>query len=281
MTISRHLIELSQILEAAGIDDPLREASSLLGFAINKDKTFIFAHPEYELTEIEAALFRTSVQRRAGREPFHYIVGRKEFFGLDFEVTPDVLIPRPETEMLVQHSIEILSEIEDPVFCEVGVGSGCIAISMLHVVQTASAVGLEISEGAIAVAKRNAERNDVANRLNLCHSNVYSALKKERFDLIVSNPPYVPAADIAGLQPEVRDFEPHGALTDGTEGLLIIETIVERSPEFLQSGCFLIMEIGIRQADNVKRLFDPSIWQAVEILPDFQSIPRMVRARLR
>ena len=281
MTISEILINASKVLKDHGIHEPRREASSLLEHALQKNRTFLIAHPEYVLEKSERKRFFSFVERRSGREPFHYIVGHKEFYGLDFEITPDVLIPRPETEMLVQHSIEILQEIEIPVFCEVGVGSGCISISILSEVESSSAVGLEISENARAVAKRNAKRHHVANRLKLMHSNIYSALEIERFDLIVSNPPYVPAADIARLEPEVRDFEPHLALTDGGDGLSIIKTIVGESKEFLKSGGFLLIEIGIGQADAVRHMLEPALWQIVEILPDFQAIPRMVRAQRR
>ena len=252
----------------------------LLLAAIKQDKTFLFAHPEYELSDLEENLFRSNIQRRANHEPFHYIVGHKEFYGLDFEVTPNVLIPRPETEMLVRHSIEILREIDNPVFCEIGVGSGCISVSILHDIGKASAVGLEISEKAIAVAAGNAGKHNVSGRLKLKHSDIFSAVNYEKFDLIVSNPPYVPAADIPHLQAEVRDFEPHLALTDGSEGLSIIQRIIEESPRFLKSGGSLLIEIGVGQSETVKRMFNAQTWHTVEIIPDFQSIPRMVRAKI-
>lgn len=279
-TITEHLIESAQILKASEIPDPRGEAALLLLAAIKQDKTFLFAHPEYELSDLEENLFRSNIQRRANHEPFHYIVGHKEFYGLDFEVTPNVLIPRPETEMLVRHSIEILREIENPVFCEIGVGSGCISVSILHDIGKASAVGLEISEKAIPVAAGNAGKHNVSGRLKLKQSDIFSAVYDERFDLIVSNPPYVPAAAISDLQAEVRDFEPHLALTDGSEGLSIIQRIIEESPRFLKSGGSLLIEIGVGQSETVKRMFNAQTWHTVEIIPDFQSIPRMVRAKI-
>ncbi|MEJ7848468.1 MAG: peptide chain release factor N(5)-glutamine methyltransferase [Pyrinomonadaceae bacterium] len=279
-TITEFLTEASQILEASDIADPRREASSLLLAAIEKDKTFLFAHPEYELTAAEQKLFRSFVLRRASREPFHYIVGHKEFYGLDFEVTPEVLIPRPETEMLVRQSIKILREIENPIFCEIGAGSGCISVSILCSIEKASATGLEISEKAIAIANRNSIKHNVSERLTLKQSDIFSALTGEKFDLIVSNPPYVPASDVPELQPEVRDFEPHLALTGGGEGLSIIERIIIEAPRFLKREGFLLIEIGLGQAETVSGLFDMKIWRAVDIVPDFQTIPRMVRARI-
>jgi release factor glutamine methyltransferase len=267
-------------LLSAEIADPRREAASLLCFALGKDRAFLIAHPEYELNRNEAELFDSVVKRRASREPFHHITGVKEFYGLDFVVSPDVLIPRPETEMLVAKSIHILSQMDKSVFCEIGAGSGCIAISILLHVSFATAVGLDISEAAVAIANRNATNHDVQERLRLLHSDIFSGLKNQGFDLIVSNPPYIPVEDIAGLQPEVRDFEPHLALTDGAGGLSVIEKIVRESPGFLKSGSPLVMEIGIGQAGVVRAMFDPDLWQSVEIVSDFQAIPRMVCAVL-
>lgn len=263
-------------LRSAEITDPLREATSLLCFALGKDRTFLITHSEYKLNRTEAALFGSMVKRRAGREPFHHITGSKEFYGLDFVVSPDVLIPRPETEMLVAKSIQVLGGMKNPVFCEVGVGSGCIAISILHHVQSATAVGLDISEAAVAIASRNAANHEVQERLSLFRSDIFSGVKRQRFDLIVSNPPYIPLEEIAGLQPEVKDFEPRNALTDGGTGLTVIEKIIMESPRFLKSGSPLVIEIGIGQAGAIRTMFDSDHWRSVEIFPDFQSIPRMV-----
>lgn len=268
-------------MRESGVGEPRREAHSLLAFALRKDKTFLIAHPEYELSGEEAARFREFFERRARREPLQHITGRQEFYRLDFAVTKDVLIPRPETELIVENAIEILKTGENPVFCEVGVGSGCISVSILHEVKTACAVGLDVSEKAIAVARLNAENNGVLNRLELKISDVFAALKAEKFDSIVSNPPYIPSEDVQTLQTEVRDFEPLQALTDGRDGLSIIEKIVVESPRFLKPGGFLLMEIGFDQAAKVRKMFSPETWQSVEILPDLQAIPRTVKARLK
>lgn len=278
--IAESLDKAAAVLLSAEIADPRREADSLLCFATGKDRAFLIAHPEYVLQTDEAAFFHSIVKRRSDREPFHHITGIKEFYGLDFQVSPDVLIPRPETEMLVAKSIEILTAKEGPSFCEVGVGSGCIAISALYHLPFASAVGLDISGAAITIARRNAENHDVLDRLELLVSDVFSGLEQERFDLIVSNPPYVPVDDIAGLQREVRDFEPHRALTDGGNGLSVIEKIFQQSPEYLKPCGSVLIEIGFNQAKAVNAMFDPKVWANVEIVPDFQGIPRMACARL-
>lgn len=279
--IAETLKRATEILERSGVAEPRREASSLLAFALQKDRTFLITHSDYGLSGDETKNFQAVLERRANREPFQYITGRQEFYGLDFTLTPDVLIPRPETEIIVENALEILKTRENSQFCEVGIGSGCISVSILHEDKNASAIGLDVSEKALAVAKKNAEIHRVSERLALKNSDVFAALSDEKFDLIVSNPPYISRRDIENLQAEVRDFEPRHALTDGADGLSIIEKIVMDAPKFLKSHGFLLMEIGFGQADSVEKLFDKKIWQAVEILPDLQTIPRTVKARFK
>ena len=281
MKISEILKNATQILEQSEIAEPRREANSLLIFALKKDQTFLIAHHDYELSNEESIKFESFLQRRANREPLQYIRGEQEFYGLDFTLTPDVLIPRPETEIVVENAIEMLKMSDNPRFCEIGVGSGCISISILHEVATASAVGADISAKALKIAKINAERHQVLGRFELKISDVFDNLTDEKFDLIVSNPPYIPRKDIENLQPEVRDFEPLNALTDGKNGLSIIEKIITDAPNFLKPNGILIMEIGFNQADGVSAMFDAKIWQTVEILPDLQKIPRTVKAQIR
>jgi len=276
--ISESLKNAAAILTGGEIAEAVREAKSLLAFALNVNQTFLIAHSEYELSIEEEKRFRDFVSRRARREPFQYIVGKQEFCGLDFAVTKDVLIPRPETAMLVETAIEILED--DARFCEVGIGSGCISVSILHVVKTATAIGLDISERALDVARENSETHRVAERLELKISNIFENLPAEKFDLIVSNPPYIPAGDVETLQAEVRDYEPLDALTDGGDGLSIVKKIIADAPEFLKPDGFLLMEIGFNQANQVKEMFDENLWRVVEILPDLQRIPRTVRAQI-
>ena len=270
----------TQILQQSGIAEPRQEAYSLLTFSLNKDKTFLIAHPEYVLAENEERIFRKSLSRRASREPFQHITGRQEFYRLNFEVSKDVLIPRPETEMIVENAVKILQKIENPIFCEVGTGSGCISVSILHELEKAAAVGLDISAKALEMTRRNAEIHHVAGRLQLRISSTFSALNTEIFDLIVSNPPYIPLQDFPRLQIEVKNFEPKSALTDGGNGLSIIAEIIAGSPKFLRSRGFLLMEIGFGQATEVRSMFSPDRWRTVDILPDLQEIPRMIKAQI-
>ena len=197
----------TKILQQADIAEFRREASSLLAFVLQKDAAFLIAHPEFELTAAQASAFETAIKRRTAHEPFQYITGKQEFWGLEFEVTPAVLIPRPETEILVDAAIGILSQIESPHFCEVGVGSGCIAVSIAHSVPAVTAVATDISPAALSVATRNAKRHNVDTRIEFRTGDVFAGVTGS-FDMIVSNPPYVPDEEIEALQAEVRDFEP-------------------------------------------------------------------------
>ncbi len=277
MNIPQILNIAAEILRAKGIAESRREAASLLAFALGKDKTFLVAHAEYELSAEEQTRFDEVIGRRANREPFQYIVGRQEFYGLNFLVTNDVLIPRPETELIVEAAIEILKN-KPSKFCEVGIGSGCISVSILNALKNTSAIGSDISQNALKVAKKNAEIHRVSGRLELKVSDVFDSLLEEKFDLIVSNPPYISVEDVKTLQPEVRDFEPPAALTDGADGFSIIEKIIVDSPRFLIEDGFLLMEIGFGQARAVEKMFDKNTWRRIEFLPDLQNIPRTIKA---
>ena len=277
-TVSETLKIAADVLQQSEISEPRREAGSLLAFALQKDKTFLIAHSEYELSAEEEKRFHELLQRRANREPLQYITGKQEFYGLDFEVTKDVLIPRPETELIVENAIELLPE--NGRFCEVGVGSGCISISILHEVKTASAIGLDVSDKALQITEKNAKTHNVSNRLELKISNVFTNLPNEKFDLIVSNPPYISSDDMENLQAEVRRFEPLSALTDGKDGFSIIKQIIDDAPRFLKRHGFLLIEIGFDQSDKVKQMFSSKIWQSVEFLTDLQNIPRTVKGQI-
>ncbi len=241
----------------------------------------LIAHSEYELSAEEEGRFFTFIERRSKREPFQHIAGKQEFWGMDFIVTPDVMIPRPETELIVEAGIGILRDVEGREICEIGIGSGCISVSILSELGNVHAVGLDISEKALVIAEKNAERNGVLRRLDLECSDVFEVLPEDKkFDLIVSNPPYIPSEDIKTLQAEVRDFDPYIALTDGKNGLSIIKRIIDESPKSLKPKGFLLMEMGFDQSNRVREMFSSEIWELVNFFPDLQGILRMVKARL-
>jgi release factor glutamine methyltransferase len=280
VTISEHIDLAAEILGSADVAEPRREAESLLAFAIGRDRTFLIAHPEHEPTLPEELRFREFINRRAAREPLQYIIGRQEFYGLEFEVTPAVLIPRPETEVLVEHALRLIKADTIDLFCEIGVGSGCIAVALLANTPGLRAIGVDISDEALEIAGRNAARHNVIARLDLRRSDVFSSLEGERFGMIVSNPPYVPIRDVATLQREVGEYEPLMALTDNNDGLTVIRRIAAEAPLHLRPGGHLLLEIGFGQHLAVGALFDGPMWRGAAMLDDLQGIPRIVAATL-
>lgn len=272
-TIADILREATSLLREAGVPEARREASSLLSYVIGRDRTFLISHAGDPVDEQHQVRFREAVVRRAGGEPLQYITGVQDFFGRVFRVTTDTLIPRPETELLVEAALEVIAEGSS--ICDVGTGSGCIAVTLLCERTDARAVAVDISEAALAVAAENAQRLGVADRIVFevsdCFENVNST-----FDLIVSNPPYVSANALPGLQREVRDHEPLVALSPGGDGLSVIRRLLTDAPRFLKKSGYLIMEIGFDQGERVQGLVDSNVWQLREIRPDLQGIPRIV-----
>lgn len=281
MNIANALERCTAELAKNDVPDARLDAELLVAFAAGRDKTYLIAHPEAELTTEQENRLAYLMLRRASREPLQYVLGHQEFYGLAFEVTPDVLIPRPETEILVERAIHFLAKTSSPRFCEIGVGSGCISVSILNELIVASAVACDISAKALEVARRNAERNRVADRLKLILSDVLDSVPEEKFDAILSNPPYVPELDLATLQPEVRDHEPTIALTSGPDGLNVIKHLIDIAPLYLKTGGLLLVEMGFNQSGRVRKLIDDGLWTDIEFLPDLQGIPRILFALKR
>ncbi|HEV7903063.1 MAG TPA: peptide chain release factor N(5)-glutamine methyltransferase [Pyrinomonadaceae bacterium] len=285
MKIREALHEAAARLRASGIIDARPDARALLSYTLARDHAYLVAHSDEEIMPDALALYHERIARRATGEPLQYITGRQEFYGLDFEVTPAVLIPRPETELLVETALELLRETDAPgapLLCDVGTGSGCIAVTLLHERMDARAFGLDISTDALAVAARNAARHAVAERLTLRVSDCFDALAPAGapFTLITSNPPYIPARDIPQLQREVREHEPLLALTphgdeDG-DGLSIIRRLIRDAAPFLIPGGHLLLEIGHDQHDRIAPLVAPNIWTMLDTRHDLQGIPRTV-----
>jgi release factor glutamine methyltransferase len=281
LTIADALLEASQVLRKGGVAEARREAGSLLSYVIGRDRTYVISHAEDCLSEAEVAALQNAVERRATGEPLQYITGCQDFYGREFKVTPSVLIPRPETELLVEAALQIIKEDDPVVISDVGTGSGCIAVTILCERPKARAFALDISPAAIDVAKENSSRLSVGDRVTFVLSDCFAALDatEHQFDLVLSNPPYVAAGIVAGLQREVRDHEPQVALSPGPDGLAIIRRLLLESPVFLKTGGHLIMEIGFDQGESVRALVDSEVWRLVEVLPDLQGIPRIVVLR--
>ena len=279
-SIAEAILQGAHQLRQADVPEARREAGSLLAYLLERDRSFILAHAEDAISEEQSQRFREYLERRAEGEPLQYITGHQEFFGLDFEVTPDVLIPRPETELLIETALDLFRSSDKDIFiCDVGTGSGCIAITLLHELQPARAVAIDISPAALAVAKRNAARHATSERIDFVLSDCFAALNTQdplQFNLIVSNPPYVEEGTIEGLQREVRKFEPRVALAAGIDGLAIIRRLLLEAAGFLSTGGYLLFEIGFAQAAAVERLIDPKIWRRLAFHKDLQGIERTV-----
>jgi len=226
------------------------------------------------------APYRALIERRARREPLAYITGRKEFWGLAFEVSPSVLIPRPETELIVESALERFPDLAASLLiADVGTGSGCLAVVLTRERPHARVVATDVSADALGVARRNAARHAVADRIQFIQTDLLNR-NQNSFDLIVSNPPYVPERDLATLPPEVRDYEPAVALFAKDDGLAVIRRVVEQSVARLRPGAVLVFEFGFGQADAVSELISatPGLTM-VDVRSDLQGIPRTAIAR--
>jgi len=276
-TIAEILKEAASELDGAGVPEARREAGSLLSFILGKDRTFLISHAEDETDENSFVRFREFVERRAAGEPLQYIIGVQDFYGREFRVTPDVLIPRPETELLVEAALQEAGDTA-PLICDVGTGSGCIAVTLLCELVNARAVAIDKSPAALEVAKLNAQKHSVAERAIFVVSDCFNSLDSRdyEFDLIVSNPPYVAERALEGLQREVRDHEPRIALSPGGDGLSVIRRLIDEGPTFIKPKGHLLMEIGFDQGEAVERLVRNSAWSLRELRPDLQGIPRIV-----
>jgi release factor glutamine methyltransferase len=256
---------------------PRRDAELLLLRLTGRDRTFLLTHPDTPLTAEQAAQYETWLRRRAAHEPIQYILGEQEFFGLTFAVTPDVLIPRPETEHLVEALLARVPHDQPLRIADIGTGSGAIAVALAHALPLAQMTALDISATALAIAQRNAETHRVADRMRFLASDLFSAVAGEQFDVIVSNPPYVAEIDRTSLEPQVRDYEPASALFAGPSGLEIYERLIPQARQALEPGGWLLLEIGQGQRDALAQLL--SKWNSVSFIDDLQGIPRVACAR--
>jgi len=275
-TIRRVLEWTSGYLREKGSDSPRLEAEVLLAYARGCPRIQLYTAYDEPLPDAVRAKMRELVQRRAAAEPVAYLVGHREFFGLSFRITPDVLIPRPETETLVMEALERLKLIERPRVLDLGTGSGCIAVSLAVNHSGAGITAVDISAAALAVARSNVEQHKVADRVELLEGDLYAPLPAGvKFDAIVSNPPYVRTDEMDGLQPEIRLHEPHLALVAGPEGLDVFRRIAGEAARWLTPTGFVLVEFSPEQAVAVQALFTPELsWQQSRIVNDTSGQPR-------
>lgn len=256
-----------------------RDAETLLEHATGLSRTSLLAHGEDELDPAQAEAFDALIARRATGEPIQYIVGHAEFFGLPFRVTRDVLIPRPETEHLVERAIALAQSLPTPRIVDVGTGSGAIAVALAHALPHAAVATIDISVAALKLARENAGCCALAERIRFLEGDLLAPVAGEALDLIVSNPPYVPEADRASLSVEVRDYEPELALFAGSDGLDIYRRLIPEAFAALAPGGWLLLEIGYGQRGAVSTLLAEAGFTNVGFTPDLQGIARVAEGR--
>ncbi len=255
----------------------------LLCTALNKTKEeVIFKADEIKPSDEELQKINEFIERRINREPISHIINNREFYGLDFYVDKNVLDPRPDSEILVHEAIKIASDLgSDLKMLEIGAGSGCLSISITKNCRNiSSALALDISEEALKVCQKNIAKHDLINKIKTIKSDIFSAINNdEKFDIIISNPPYIRSSEIENLQDEVRIFEPILALDGGGDGLDFYRKIIDEAPKFLNKNGYLIFEIGFDQADDLRDLAKGSEFRLLEIVKDLAQNDRVVILR--
>jgi release factor glutamine methyltransferase len=278
--IKQALASAVEQFEATDVSSPRMNAETLLMFVLGVNRAYLYAHAERELTSEEQACYDEVVMQRSSGVPSQYIIGRQEFWGLDFVVSPAVLIPRPETEHLVETVLDFARRVERPKIVDVGTGSGCIALALAHELKGAKVYAVDFSADALEIARANAARLQMDGQVKFLQSNVLEALAGVRdFDFVVSNPPYVGNNEADKVQQSVFEFEPRIAVFSGESGLDVIRPLIKQAHELLKSGGWLAMEIGYSMRDMVLELLDPTMWDDIRVVPDLQGIPRVIAAR--
>jgi release factor glutamine methyltransferase len=282
MQLKQALASAIDRLEAADVGSPRMNAEVLLRFVLGVNRAYLYAHPERELTAEDEARYDEVLARRATGMPSQYITGHQEFWGLDFIVSSAVLIPRPETEHLVETVLELARDVAQPKLVDVGTGSGCVALALAHELKSAEVYAVDVSGEALEIARANASRLQLDSAVRFMQSKVLQALAGvDDFDFVVSNPPYVGFGEADKVQKSVRDFEPRVAVFAGEQGLDVIGPLIEQSQRALKPGGWLAVEIGYSMRDAVGSLLSPTMWEDVRAVPDLQGIPRVVAARKR
>ena len=276
MNISEILLSAATKLESAGIESARLDSEVLLAHILNCRRLYLYVDAGKNLSSAQVSRYENLIEQRAKKIPVAYLTGQREFMGLNFAVTSDVLIPRPDTEILAQVAIEKLSAVPNPTFIDIGTGSGAICISVLKYLKKSTAAAVDISKNAINCAAFNAEKFGVEDRLTFYIGNLFEPLHGQKFHAVISNPPYIPTKDLSMLQDEVKR-EPTLALDGGVDGLNFYRRIVDDAPNFLFSGGFLAVEIDINQASAVKNLFAKNFTN-IEIIRDLAGIERVVTA---
>ncbi len=262
-----------------GFENPGIEARVILSIILSIDTSKIHSDPYENIDKIKCDEFMASIERRLMGEPSAYITGVKEFYSRKFLVNQDVLIPREETEMLVEESINILGKIPNPVVLDLGTGSGCIAASINCEFECREIYATDISFKSLLTAKKNAEQNKGKSKINFINSNLLDCFQSSSFDIIISNPPYISEQDLRKLQTEVQHHEPHISLVSADNGLFHIKKIIEGSKRLLKSDGWCVLEVGINQAGEVKKFFKENQYSNIESTNDLNGIERVIKGK--
>jgi len=279
-TVGRLLSWTTDFLKRRGSESPRLDTEVMLAHVLDWQRVRLYTHFEQEVSQSARTAFRELVRRRAEGAPVAYLVGRKEFYSLTFTVSPAVLIPRPESEFVVVEYLEQTRNLPSPRAVDVGTGSGCLAIAAAHHQPAARFVAIDLSEDALTLAKQNAARLGVLDRIDFRHGNTLEPVAGEApFDAIISNPPYIPTEAIEQLEPGVRDYEPRTALDGGPGGLAVVNRLIEQSAQLLKPGGHLILEIGSDQAEPVRALIGAhERFCLAPTVYDHAHHPRVIRA---
>ena len=276
MTIKEIIIRYSKELEEIS-PTPRLDVETLLQKALGVDRLYILLNLDKDLSEDEEKTFNKFIEERLNNRPIAYIVGNREFMGLDFYVQEGVLIPRPDTEVLVEEVIELAKDKGQIEILDIGTGSGAITVSLAKYLENAKLTSVDISEIALEIAKKNAISNNVEDRINFVKSDLFSSLNKnQKFDIIVSNPPYIKREVIDTLDKQVKDFEPYNALEGGIDGLDFYRAITTQAKDYLKEGGVLAYEVGHDQSEDVSKLMEMDGYTNIYTLKDLQQIDRVV-----
>jgi release factor glutamine methyltransferase len=281
MTLRERLQLAEELLASAPHPDRARLDAELLALSLlSQTRSWLLANRNQPWPASLESAYTQALARRSRGEPVQYILGHTEFFGLPFSVAPGVLIPRPETEHLVEEVIRLAAGSPKPRIADIGTGSGAIAVALAHALPAARLWATDLSPEALQIARLNAPRNSVADRITFLAGDLLTPLTGQQFDIIASNPPYIPLTDHDSLSVEVRSFEPHSALFAGEDGLGIYRRLIPDSRALLTSGGWLVMEIGYGQQQAIKTLLETSRYTKIHFVPDYQGIPRVAVAQV-
>jgi release factor glutamine methyltransferase len=285
MTLVEAVNSAAITLSTAGIANARLDAEVLLSHILSKDRIWLITHRDDVLDDKDRRAFDAMIQRRTIREPLQYLIGNQEFWGLEFKVTPDVLIPRPETELIIETALAVVVDRDRRVrIIDLCTGSGCIAVCLAKELASAHVIATDASERALAVARENARKHGVADRIRYLEGDLFEPLEeldiRGQIDIVVSNPPYVRAGELPMLQPEVREYEPELALVAGPDGTEIAARIITFASEYLRKSGTFIMEMGLGQAETLTRMVEATgAYSKPGILKDLAGIERVIVAK--